>query len=70
MTEKEVVFSVPCKDCERQGCGGYHDHCELYQKYRAYRDSLGKEHEKRVKAHITGKKYRMPENSILKTHRR
>lgn len=23
----------PCKDCERKGCGSYHDICEDYQKF-------------------------------------
>lgn len=23
----------PCKNCEKKGCGPYHDQCEAYQKY-------------------------------------
>lgn len=23
----------PCKDCERKGCGVYHDICEKYQEF-------------------------------------
>ena len=23
----------PCKDCERKGCGSYHDQCEDYQNF-------------------------------------
>lgn len=25
----------PCKDCERSGCGVYHDQCEKYLEYKA-----------------------------------
>ena len=24
----------PCLDCERKGCGSYHDKCEKYQAYK------------------------------------
>lgn len=25
---------APCADCERKGCGSYHDQCEAYQEYK------------------------------------
>lgn len=28
---------VPCKDCERKGCGPYHDQCP---EFRAYREKI------------------------------
>lgn len=28
----------PCRDCERKGCGTYHDECEQYQQYRVERE--------------------------------
>lgn len=31
---------VPCKDCERKGCGSYHDKCPEYQEYRARVDEV------------------------------
>lgn len=31
---------VPCKDCERKGCGAYHDSCKKYQEYRAKIDTV------------------------------
>ena len=27
----------PCQDCEKKGCGVYHDICEKYQKYVEHR---------------------------------
>ena len=30
----------PCKDCEKKGCGVYHDKCEEYQKYVAWRREI------------------------------
>lgn len=34
---------VPCKDCERKGCGTYHDTCP---EYRAYREKVDEVHRK------------------------
>lgn len=31
---------VPCKDCERKGCGAYHSQCEQYQKYTKERETM------------------------------
>ena len=28
------MIANPCKDCERQGCGVYHDKCPEYQEFR------------------------------------
>lgn len=33
---------VPCKDCERKGCGAYHDQCPEFQAYRAKVDEVRK----------------------------
>lgn len=30
-------MECPCKDCEKKGCGVYHDKCEKYLEYSAYR---------------------------------
>lgn len=27
----------PCKECEKKGCGTYHDQCEEYQKFVKWR---------------------------------
>lgn len=24
---------APCKDCDKKGCGSYHDKCETYQRF-------------------------------------
>lgn len=24
----------PCVDCEKRGCGSYHDQCEIYQEFK------------------------------------
>lgn len=29
--------NCPCKDCEKKGCGAYHELCEKYQAFRAER---------------------------------
>ncbi len=28
----------PCKDCDRKGCGSYHDECKEYQEYKRWVD--------------------------------
>ena len=37
----------PCKDCERKGCGVYHDNCEKYQSWKlilkAYQEEVKNE---------------------------
>lgn len=45
--------NCPCKDCEKKGCGAYHEECEAYQAFRA--EKL-KEYEERLKELQKGKK--------------
>lgn len=26
-------MSCPCNDCDKKGCGAYHDKCKLYQEF-------------------------------------
>lgn len=42
-------IDTPCKNCERKGCGAYHDHCDKYQEYRQQKDAIIKEKIKCVK---------------------
>ena len=39
-----MAYNVPCKDCDKKGCGTYHDKCEKYLKYRKLKE---KEYEAR-----------------------
>ena len=32
----------PCGNCERKGCGAYHDQCEAYQVYQRRKASVRK----------------------------
>ena len=32
----------PCMNCEKAGCGVYHDQCEPYQQYRKYHNDISK----------------------------
>lgn len=32
----------PCKGCERNGCGIYHDQCQAFQEWRKARDELNR----------------------------
>ena len=51
-----VIKNNCCKDCERKGCGAYHDICEKYQAYRA---ELAEEKEKTMHGAINAKRLDM-----------
>lgn len=62
----------PCKDCEKKGCGAYHDECEEYQ---AYRQSITerREYERKErmqrKLTIKPKKHQKGENQMTDRER-
>lgn len=29
-----TIKDTPCKDCDRRGCGSYHDECEKFQEWK------------------------------------
>lgn len=37
---KRGVGVAPCLNCERSGCGSYHDHCEKYREYVKHKKSI------------------------------
>lgn len=45
----------PCKDCEKKGCGPYHDKCEPYQKYVRENQAEKKDRRNRYDADFLGK---------------
>ena len=46
--------NCPCKDCEKKGCGAYHELCEKYQAFRAERLKV---YEERLKTQPTSYKF-------------
>ena len=48
------IMKSPCIDCERKGCGVYHDICEPYLEYKKYKQEIRKKKEAATK-HITHK---------------
>lgn len=32
--------NAPCKNCDRRGCGSYHDICEVYQEWKREDDLI------------------------------
>ena len=36
-------MNCPCKDCDKKGCGSYHDQCEPYQQWMQYREAKKQE---------------------------
>lgn len=49
-------MTCPCIDCERKGCGAYHDKCELYKKYKEDKTKINKLRKDMYKK-ITGWEY-------------
>ena len=49
------MIKCPCKDCEKKGCGPYHDVCEPYQDYCKNRKLDRKDIKRKYKG-ITGTK--------------
>lgn len=35
-------MKLPCNQCDKRGCGAYHDQCEAYQSYKQERQKLTK----------------------------
>lgn len=35
-------MKCPCKDCEKKGCGSFHDSCENFKKWTASRQEANK----------------------------
>lgn len=69
--KKEVkTMVVPCKNCDRKGCGSYHDICEQYQSFRKERNERSLEKIREEMNRKPKRKWRYGENSPLKTHMR
>lgn len=41
-----VRFMPPCGDCDRKGCGAFHNECEKYKQYREIKDGVNNERHK------------------------
>lgn len=35
-------MKLPCNQCDKRGCGAYHDQCEAYQSYKQERQKVTK----------------------------
>ena len=44
------MINCPCINCEKKGCGVYHEECEAYKAFRAEKE---KEYEERLKNYRT-----------------
>ena len=67
--------NAPCVDCERKGCGAYHDQCEKFKQYKeevkAYRKHVDADPYKGDDvAGRRQRRYKPLPNSAIKTHKR
>lgn len=35
-----MIIDCPCGNCDKKGCGVYHDQCEEYQKYVKFKSKV------------------------------
>lgn len=61
-------MDCPCKNCNKKGCGTFHDKCEPYLAYREENDVKSKEKAKALDVLIPKRPYRTRENSPLRCH--
>lgn len=66
----------PCANCERKGCGSYHDECKKYKEFVKHRESE-KAFNKRRKVggrlqYLSSSQWynRSPKNGVLKDHKK
>lgn len=63
-------MKTPCTNCERSGCGSYHDECEKFKEYKLQREEIRKERINSYDNYTYKKRFEHPTNSPLKTHRK
>lgn len=62
-------MKCPCVECEKRGCGTFHDQCETYLEYKKYLDNI-RETARRSKQKPELRTYRCPEHSPFRMKRR
>lgn len=62
-------MKCPCIECEKQGCGTYHDQCVAYLEYKNYLDGI-RETVRRENQKPEPRTYRCPEHSPFRMKRR
>lgn len=63
-------MDAPCKNCERKGCGDYHDLCEPYKKFREEMNARSRAKILAEKSRPLRRKYRHNENSPIRCHKK
>jgi coenzyme F420-reducing hydrogenase beta subunit len=65
--------SIPCKDCEKQGCGTYHDQCPEYKNYKERIAEVHRrnnvEYDKMARHPYMKNNPKISKNAITKTHK-
>lgn len=61
----------PCKNCEKRGCGAYHDKCKPYQKYK---EEVRKAHKEDVfsrqhRSYVNKNTWKNRANNVFKIHK-
>lgn len=51
-------FSPPCKDCERKGCGTYHDECQIYLEWKEKKKAIVEQLRNEKRLYTTGREKR------------
>ena len=55
-------MKCPCRECEKRGCGPYHDQCTAYSRFREWRNEVNRkiaeERQKKELSHDHEMRYR------------
>jgi hypothetical protein len=61
---------APCKNCEKRGCGNYHDKCEAYKQYKEQQNAVSESKKKALMEEIPPRPYRHSKHSPIKCHKK
>lgn len=67
------MIIAPCINCEKKGCGSYHDICEKYKEFRKQKDAILEIKHKESAAMPTYEDYKRNKTSketLFKCHKR
>jgi hypothetical protein len=60
----------PCKDCERKGCGAYHDECEQYKSFKEFQKLRKGTGDDYFREYIKNSTYTKRANPIFRRHKK
>lgn len=60
----------PCKDCEKKGCGSYHDQCEKFKEYKEFMQNRKVEKQAYLRDYLAPSTFKSRTNGMFRTHKK